>query len=313
MLEQKIFGITFPNPVGLTAGFDKDAELTDIIPEVGFGFAEVGSITGEPCEGNPRPRLWRLPESKGLVVWYGLKNKGCVEVANHLIDKSFRIPIGTNIARTNSPSTVELGAGIEDYAKAFKVFTEIGAYTTVNISCPNTCGGEPFTSPQNLDRLLDRLDAITTTKPIVLKLPVDITESELDDIIDVATRHRVHGFIISNLTKQFKRHEIAQEEVKEGMKGGISGRPVFERSNELISHLYRRIGSSHIIIGSGGIFSAKDAYEKICRGASLVQLATGMIFEGPQLIGEINFGLIDLLKADGFTNVAQAIGSKTDS
>jgi dihydroorotate dehydrogenase len=307
-LEQKILGITFPNPVGLTAGFDKNAELTDIIPSVGFGFEEIGSVTGQPCEGNPKPRLWRLPKSKGLVVWYGLKNNGCVEIAKRLKGKWFSIPIGTNIARTNTPATVDVLAGIADYVKAFRAFSDIGSYTTVNISCPNTCGGEPFTNPEDLEQLLTALDVIPTRKPVFLKLPVDISTDELKALVDVAWRHRVEGFIVSNLTKDFHRPEIAQEEIRGIEKGGVSGRPVFDKSNALITELYKIVGKTHVIIGSGGIFTAEDAYKKICHGASLVQLATGMIFEGPQLIGEINRGLVALLEQDNLTHISQAIG-----
>jgi dihydroorotate dehydrogenase subfamily 2 len=308
MLEQTILGIHFPNPVGLTAGFDKNAELTDMIPHVGFGFEEVGSITGEPCNGNPKPRLWRLPESKALLVWYGLKNDGCEAIAKRLQSKNFIAPIGTSIARTNNASTIEDATGIADYAKAFRACATIGDYTTVNISCPNTCGGEPFTTPERLDALLNVIDKIPTTKPTFIKIPCDISPHDLDALIAVALHHRVHGVIVSNLTKRHDRPEIVPHEIAGKTHGGVSGKPTFRASNELISHLYHTVGSRLIIIGSGGIFSAEDAYEKIKRGASLVQLATGMIFEGPQLIGEINRGLVAYVKKDGYQNISEAIG-----
>lgn len=309
-LEQTILGIRFRNPVGLTAGFDKNAQLLRIMPEVGFGFEEVGSVTGEPCEGNPRPRLWRLPKSKGLVVWYGLKNDGAEAVARRLRGLDAAIPYGTSVARTNSAATVEQSAGIADYAKAFRAFADIGDYFTVNVSCPNTCGGEPFTSPEALDRLLAALDPIPTKKPVFLKMPADISTGELDALIAVADRHRVQGFVISNLTKKRDRATVNKDEIAVTDKGGISGRPVAEPSNALIAHAYRVAGSRYVIMGVGGIFSAKDAYEKIRLGASLVQLATGMIFEGPQVIGEINRGLVELLRRDGFANISEAVGTK---
>ncbi len=308
-LVQTILGISFSNPIGLTAGFDKNAQLTRIIPAVGFGFAEVGSVTGEPCVGNPKPRLWRLPKSKGLVVWYGLKNDGCESIAKRLSDKKFDMPLGISVGQTNVPSTVDMDTGIADYAKAFRAFARIGDYTTINISCPNIYGGEPFVDPERLDRLLDVLDTIATSKPTFLKLPVDISKDELDAIVGVSDMHRVHGLIVSNLTKKRDRHTIVAQEIRDDMKGGISGRPTFDLSNGLISHLYRTVGARYVIIGSGGVFSAQDAYEKIRRGASLVQLATGMIFEGPQLIGEINRGLVRLLEQDGYQNIREAIGS----
>lgn len=309
-LRQTILGIDFPNPIGLSAGFDKDALLTDVLPSVGFGFEEIGSVTGERCAGNPRPRLWRLPKSKGLVVWYGLKNDGSEAVSSRLRGRTFEIPIGTSVARTNNATTVETEAGIRDYEKAFRAFADIGDYATVNISCPNTCGGEPFATPERLDALLSRLDAIETKKPTFLKLPADISVAELDALVAVCDRHRVHGLILSNLTKKRDRATINQAEIAVTDKGGISGRPVFDPSNDLISHLWKAVGRRYVIVGTGGIFSAEDAYEKIVRGASLVQLITGMIFEGPQLIGEINSGLVRLLERDGFKSVAEAVGTR---
>ncbi|MEK7073019.1 MAG: quinone-dependent dihydroorotate dehydrogenase [Patescibacteria group bacterium] len=308
-LVQNVLGMRMENPVGLTAGFDKNAELTDILPAVGFGFAEVGSITGEPCPGNPRPRLWRLPKTGGLVVWYGLKNDGCEAVATRLRGKRFAFPVGISVAKTNSPDTTDVEKGIADYAKAFAAFHDIGDYITVNISCPNAFGGEPFAVPDRLKRLLTVLDKIPMEKPVFLKVAVDISPAELDALVRVADVHHVQGFVLSNLTKRRDRPEIHPEEIRGLDKGGVSGRPVRAASNALIAHLYRTAGQRYLIIGSGGVFSAEDAYEKIRAGATLVQLATGMIFQGPQLIGEINKGLVALLQKDGYANIAQAVGA----
>jgi len=306
VLKQDLLGIHFLNPVGLAAGFDKDARLTDILPSVGFGFVEVGSITGEPCEGNPKPRLWRLKESQALVVYYGLKNEGCEKIAVRLRSKNFGIPIGTSIAKTNSPATVETESGINDYLKAFRQFVDIGHYFTINISCPNAFGGEPFTDPDRLDRLLLAIDAISSKKPVFLKISPDLNEEQTDAILLVCESHRIHGFICSNLTKK-KRFAKIYDRKMPG-KGGISGKAVEELSNAQIRFIYRKTGEKYIIIGCGGIFSAADAYTKIKAGASLVQLITGMIFEGPQLVSEINRGLVQLLKKDGFQNIREARG-----
>lgn len=308
-LSQTILDIHFQNPVGLSAGFDKNAQIIDTIAAVGFGFSEVGSITGEPCFGNPKPRLWRLPKSQAIMVWYGLKNDGATAITDRLRTKSFSIPVGTSVARTNDASTIDINAGIADYAKAFSAFSDIGAYTTVNISCPNTCGGEPFTTPDRLDRLLTELDTIATQKPVFLKFPVDLPIEAIDALVAVALRHRVHGVILSNLTKDHHSAAIDQSELSDAMRGGLSGVPTRERSNILIAHVYRTAGENLIIIGSGGVFSAHDAYAKIRAGASLVQLVTGMVFQGPQLIGEINCGLAALLAHDGFTTISEAIGA----
>lgn len=308
-LEQTILGIHFKNPIGLTAGFDKNAQLTDILPSVGFGFAEIGSVTGEPCEGNPKPRLWRLPKSQGLVVYYGLKNDGAEVITQRLSNKTFSIPIGISVAKTNNQKTVDVSAGIADYEKAFRAFTHIGMYDTINISCPNTFGGEPFTSPEKLDALLTRLDQTPSHKPVFIKMPADLSFENTDALLDIAQKHRVHGVIIANLTKNRNNPQIIQKEIERITKGGISGKPMSEIANALICHVYKKYKDHFILIGSGGVFTAEDAYKKIRCGASLIQLATGMIFGGPQTIGEINKGLVTLLKKDGYKNVSEAIGT----
>lgn len=306
-LVQNIAGIRFLNPIGLAAGFDKDAYLTGILPAVGFGFVEVGSITGEPCAGNPKPRLWRLKKSQGLVVYYGLKNEGCERVAERLKNKQFSIPIGISVAKTNNEKTVEVEAGINDYAKAYKAFTNIGDYYTINISCPNTFGGELFTDPELLERLLRRIDELPGGKPVFLKLSPDLSIEKIDAIINVSRHHRVAGFICSNLTKKRDNNKkIFDASVPQY--GGISGKVVEEASNKLIQHIYNKTKGEFVIIGCGGVFSAEDAYKKIKLGASLVQLITGMIFKGPQVISEINQGLARLLERDGFSNISEAIG-----
>ena len=305
-LQQRIWGITFPNPIGLAAGFDKDAELTSIIPSVGFGFEEIGSVTGLPCAGNPKPRLWRLPKSRGLVVWYGLKNKGSKYISEKLRGKKFQFPIGTSVAMTNCSANLDTTTAISDYHMAFEAFTTIGDYYTVNISCPNVTGGQPFVEPEKLDLLLTDLDTINTTKPVCIKLSPDISLDELDKILAVAEKHRVHGIICGNLTKNKDNKRILDSNIPEH--GGISGKPTEELSNALISHIYKSKKDKFVIIGCGGVFSAEDAYKKIRSGASLIQLITGMIFEGPQVVSEINCGLTDLLRRDGFSSIAEAVG-----
>ncbi|MBI2019367.1 quinone-dependent dihydroorotate dehydrogenase [Candidatus Daviesbacteria bacterium] len=308
-LEQEILGIEFKNPIGLSAGFDKDALLTDIMPSVGFGFEEIGSITGEPCEGNPKPRLWRLKNSKSLVVYYGLKNEGPEIISQRLKGKRFSIPIGTSIAKTNCADTVDTDKGIADYIKAFKKFTNIGDYFTINISCPNAFGGLPFTDAGKLDLLLSQIDQIPTKKPIFLKMAPDLSEKELDQIINVVKKHKVRGFICTNLTKDRKRaSKLTHKKDSIPENGGLSGKIVEDLSNQMIKAIYQKTKGKYVIIGVGGVFSAEDAYKKIKLGASLVQLITGMIFEGPQLIGEINRGLVKLLQKDGYKNISQAIG-----
>ncbi len=309
-LKQTVLGIKFKNPIGLVAGFDKNARLTQILPSVGFGFEVIGSITGEPCAGNSeRPRLWRLPRSKGLVVFYGLMNDGCEAISKRLSKLKFRFPIGVSIAKTNDDTTVELEAGIRDYIKAVKTLKNTGDFFVINISCPNAFGGEPFTAPERLDLLLAAIDKEKVFKPVMLKLPVDISTHELDELIQVCDKHHVHGLILSNLTKNRRLVSVDQDEIKGINVGGISGASTSDLANNLISHAYQAAGDRYVIVGVGGVFNANDAYEKIKLGASLVGMITGMIYEGPQVVGRINKGLVKLLKKDGFKNISEAIGS----
>lgn len=311
MLETEVLGIGFKNPIGLSAGFDKDAKLLKIIPAVGFGFEEIGSLTAMPSKGNRGKRLWRLPKSRGLVVNYGLNNKGAEAVCEKLKEKKYAFPVGISIAKTNCKEMAEDEEGIKDYANGLKACLDVGDYYAINVSCPNAYGGQPFHRPDALDDLFHTLDKIKTEKPIFVKLSVDTATEVLDKIIEVAEKHRIHGFIFSNLTKQYDRPTIDREELKKQKItiGGVSGKPIEGATNELISYMYKKTKGKYVIIGSGGVFSAEDAYEKIKCGASLIQLITGMIYEGPQLIGEINKGLVALLKKDGYSNVSEAIGA----
>lgn len=307
VLEQTILGIDFKNPIGLAAGFDKNAELTAILPYVGFGFEEIGSVTGEYCEGNPKPRLWRLKKSKSLVVWYGLKNNGCENIFNKLKDITFTFPVGVSVAMTNNEHNGIVENAIQDFAKAFTTLESLATYITVNISCPNTCAGQPFLDPINLELLLTKLDTIETKKPIFVKLSPDLSEELVIEILEVLKRHRVHGIIATNLTKKRNNKKIIEVDIP--VNGGLSGKVVEDLSNELISFIYKREGNRFVLIGCGGVFTAADAYKKIRLGASLIQLATGMIFEGPQVISSINQGLVKLLQKDGFRSLSEAIGA----
>lgn len=302
ILNQKIHGIEFKNPVGLSAGFDKNAELTKIISKVGFGFEEVGSVTANYCAGNTGVRLKRLPEKKSLWVHFGLNNNGTDEIVSRLKKHKFDIPVGISIAKTNCKETVDINVAIKDYLYSLKKFeeSEVGSYYTINISCPNAFGGQPFTDPKLLEMLMNEVYKLNLKKPYFLKISPDLNKQTIDKIILISQKYKVSGFICSNLTKN---HEFTH--------GGISGKAVEKSSNDLISYLYKKTKGKLVIIGVGGVFSAQDAYEKIKRGASLVQLITGMIYEGPQLISQINLDLVKLLKSDGYSNIKEAIGTKS--
>ncbi len=307
-LKQTVLGIPFENPIGLSAGFDKNAQLTNIMPDVGFGFEEVGSITGEYCPGNPKPRLWRMKGSESLMVYYGLKNDGAEAISKRLAGKKFRFPIGISIAKTNNEATVDTSVGVADYVKAYRAFKQIGSYYTINVSCPNTFGGEPFHDPNRLELLLAAIDREEKTKPIFIKISPDLPLETVDGIIEVASNHRIDGFIISNLTKNRNNPKIDEHDfVPE--KGGMSGKVVEDLATDMIKYVYAKARNRFVIIGCGGVFTAEDAYRKIRSGATLIHMITGMIFGGPQTISSINLGLVSLLKRDGYESISEAIGA----
>lgn len=315
VLEQNLLGLKFVSPVGLAAGFDKNAELTGILPELGFGFAELGSVTGEPCVGNPKPRLWRLKKSESIVVYYGLKNDGAEVLSAKLskllasrLGRAKDFVYGVSVAKTNCSATVDLEAGIDDYLKAYRLMQPVADYITINISCPNAFGGQPFTDAKRLEKLLEKLDKFYDKKcPVLVKISPDLSMNQVDEILDVCDRFRVDGYVCTNLTKIREYDKIKDVDVPEV--GGLSGKLVSGKSDDLIAHVYQRTQGKKLIVGVGGVFSARDAYAKIRLGANLVQLITGMIFEGPSSIADINLGLVELLKKDGFKSIEEAVGA----
>ena len=319
-LNIEVDGIKYRNPVGLSAGFDKDGELTKIYPSMGFGLAELGSFTGEVCPGNPGRRLFRMVKSRAIVVWYGLNNQGSEKIASRLAKVNFgRLRVGINAAKSNVTPEFELQESIRDYLKTMTLFKDVGDYFTINISCPNTQDGEPFVDEHNLDALLG---AVTqhirpiTDKPIYVKLAADISIAEINIIVDGCVKHNMEGFVLTNLAKPSHNSEHLPEEypTAKGLlpagKGAMSGLPLQRISTDVIRHVYRRTRGTKTLIGVGGIFTAKDAYEKITSGASLLHMITTMIFDGPQNLSEINRGLVQLMKKDGFTSLQQAVGSR---
>jgi len=319
-LAIEVDGVKYRNPVGLSAGFDKDGELTKIYPSLGFGLAELGSFTGEICPGNPGKRLFRMIKSKAIVVWYGLNNEGAEVISQRLANEDFgRLRVGINAANSNLTPEFDLDASINDYLKTMKLFKDIGDYYTVNISCPNTQEGEPFVDKDNLDVLLAAIVKEIrpiSKKPIYVKLAADMTLEEINTIVDACVEWGMDGVVCTNLAKPEFNSEHRPEEypTEKGLlpkgKGAMSGLPLQRISTNVIRHVYRRTEGKLTIIGVGGIFSAKDAYEKITSGASLLHMITTMIFDGPQNINEINRGLVKLLKKDGFTSLKEAVGSR---
>jgi len=309
-LEQNILGLKFENPIGLAAGFDYEAKLTQILPEIGFGFNTIGSVTLKYYEGNTKPRLGRLPKSKSLLVNKGLKSEGSKKVIKSLENLKFKIPLGISVAKTNCKATADEKCGIDDVIQSLKLWEKsgIGSYYELNISCPNSFGGESFAEPKSLNNLLKETNKLKIKKPIFLKMPVDITEKQTDELLKIAKKYNVQGVIFGNLTKDRTNPSFDKEEILNATKGNFSGMPTQERADNLIKFTYKKYKDDFIIVGCGGVFTAEDAYKKIKLGASLVQMITGMIFQGPQTISQINQGLVNILEKDGYKNISEAIG-----
>lgn len=313
MLHTEIAGISFRNPVGLSAGFDKAVEMPPLMKRVGFGWMTAGSVTFGEYEGNEKPWFHRLPNSKSLVVNAGLPSEGTPIVAERVrayprhLFASF--PLNVSVAKTNSPMSVGDAAGIKDYCESLAVFDELSqvAMLEINISCPNTFGGEPFTTAMRLEKLLSAVDELNLSRVVFIKMPINLPLDEFDALLKVIVHHRITGVTIGNLMKDRTKANL-QDALPDSVKGNLSGGPNREITTELVRRTYARYGDKLIIVGVGGIMSAEDAYEKIRAGASLVALITGLIFEGPQLVGDINRGLVRLLRRDGFSSVVDAVG-----
>src|ERR1035437_2424758 len=313
-LNQKIAGVEFTNPIGLSAGFDYEAKLTQILPSLGFGFQTIGTITNQAFEGNPKPRLGRLPKSKSLMVNKGFKNSGIKVIVKKLQKNYFEIPVGLSIGKTNSTKEMTQQEAVQDIVSAFKIAGNSSvpfSYFELNISCPNLFGKVSFYPQQNLKELLQAVTSVKLKKPLFIKMPIEKTDDETLKMLKIIVEFPVIGVIFGNLQKNRKDGALNREEVKKFSVGNFSGKPTEIRSNELIALAYKKYGKKLIIIGCGGVFNASDAYKKIKLGATLVQLITGLIFEGPQLVAQINLELPRLLKQDGFKNISEAIGTNS--
>ena len=306
MLHINLFGREFRNPVGLAAGFDKNGELIELFPYLGFGFAEIGSVTAKPSKGNPKPRIFRLTEDEALINRMGLNNYGAEAVAEKLSGKRFEMPVGINLAKTPE---IMGKHGVEDFLYSFERLYPLGDFTVLNISCPNTKDGKTFEDKEALDELLESLSELRENfnKPLLIKISPDLSYKALDDILEVSKEHKIDGYVICNTTTQRCNLKTDEERVKKIGYGGLSGKPIKDRATELIRYVYSQ-SDDEIIIGVGGIFSAEDAYEKITAGSSLVELFTGLVYKGPGVVKKINKGLTNILEKEGFSKIEEAVG-----
>lgn len=302
--ELKRFGLTFKNPLGIAAGFDKNGIVVNQLSAIGFGFVEVGTVTFKPQKGNEKPRLFRLPKDQALINRLGFNNEGTPKVVERLKKLNPKCVLGVNIGKNKDVPNEE---AIENYLKSFDLVHEVAAYITVNVSSPNTPNLRELQKAESLDELLGTLQKRNlelSPKPLLVKIAPDLSESEIEAIVDIALKLKLAGIIATNTTIS---REGLQTKIEET--GGLSGKPLTKHSTEVISTIYKYSKGKIPIIGVGGIFTAEDAFEKICAGASLLQAYTGFIYQGISFARDVNFGLAKIIKEKGFKNLDEAIGS----
>ena len=292
-LEREVFGLKFENPVGLAAGFDKDAKLFDELASFGFGFVEIGTVTPLPQEGNPKPRLFRLKEDSGIINRMGFNNQGLESVVARLRRKRSNIIIGGNISKNKETPNDK---AVEDYEICFEKLFPFVDYFVVNVSSPNTPGLRDLQQKAPLTALLNRLQELNSQKekrkPILLKIAPDLTNEQLDDIIEIVADTKIDGVVATNTTIDRSGLKTDKTKVEAIGSGGLSGQPIKARSTKVIEYLSVKSNKAFPIIGVGGIHSAEDAIEKLDAGATLVQVYTGFIYEGPSLIKRINKAIL---------------------
>ncbi|MEN8121128.1 MAG: quinone-dependent dihydroorotate dehydrogenase [Bacteroidota bacterium] len=288
-LKRKVFGINFPNPVGLAAGLDKDADLFDMLGYLGFGFVEIGTLTPEAQPGNPKPRAFRLKKDQALINRMGFNNNGLKPAIEKLKRKKSKIIIGGNIGKNKVTPNED---AISDYEKGFESLFPYVDYFVVNVSSPNTPNLRELQEKEPLTKLLNRLQELNNQKdvkkPVLLKIAPDLSFEQLDDIIEIVLETKTSGIVATNTTISREGLSYPENEIEKIGNGGLSGKPLKERSTEIIRYIVKKSNNAFPVIGVGGIMTAEDALEKIEAGASLVQLYTGFIYEGPDLIKEIN-------------------------
>lgn len=309
-LKAHIGKTVLANPVGLAAGFDKNAEVLDFMAALGFGFIEIGSVTAFPCPGNPKPRLFRLPKDESLINRLGLPNQGVEKIALRLKDHRSKIPIGINIAKT--PTFVGKRDGIEDMLTTLKGLHGFGAYLVFNLSCPNTIDGKTFENPEVFKKLAFAYEAekrrLKISKPALLKLSPDLPKSDLQKIVETASPI-FDGFVVSNTSTH--RSSLLTDKTSLGHfgLGGLSGKGLRESANQQLALVSEMTGSSKMLIGVGGVMNFKDLLTKLSLGASLVQVYTGLIYRGPLFIRELNRELSKYCRRLGLPSYRDLIGN----
>lgn len=307
-LKQNFLGLTFDSPVGLAAGFDKNGHLMPLMQSLGFGFVEVGSITAHASNGNPRPRLVRLPDDHALINRMGLNNDGAAEITKRVskTKSRIRIPVGINIAKTHNPRILG-DLAVQDYITSFEYAQSVADYITVNISCPNTEEGKTFEDPAALKELIQALNKVRSgTCPVFMKLSADLSLSELDVLLDLCENGRIDGYVLTNTSSL--RSSLGHSSLIASQhfgRGGLSGEPLYLNMIKLVNHTYVQTGSLKPIIAVGGINSPQKALNALKNGASLVQIYTGLIYEGPFLVSTFNKYLTKYMRDHKITSIQE--------
>jgi dihydroorotate dehydrogenase subfamily 2 len=291
-LHKKLLGIEFENPIGLAAGLDYNGHLAKTMKHLGFGFNTIGSVTAKPYSGNSPPRLTRLVKSESLLVNKGFKSDGAVAVAKRLDKKNLNgHTIGISVGNSNIPQVNTLYKAIDDYLFTFDLFGKkpYVKYFELNISCPNITIRQAFTDVNNINLLVTKVRNLGLKQPIFVKMHNEMAFDKSDEVIRTCLKESVNGFVFSNLIGNRQNRAFHKSEIESirSLKGGLSGKPAFDGSNKQIAHARRTFGKNIVIVGCGGVFSYQDAITKLMAGADLIQLVTGLIFEGPQIAGDI--------------------------
>ena len=305
-LKQQIWGLNFANPVGVAAGFDKNAQLLQLLEAIGFGHVEIGSVTNNPSPGNPSPRLFRLPKDHSLINRMGLNNDGAKTVIKRLVKHKTEIPVGVNIAKSNDQSIFGDKA-IEDYLSSYKEADKAASYITVNVSCPNTEEGRTFEDTSALTDLLDALNLKNDARltPTLVKFSVDLKREELMKRVEICEDFSVSGYVVSNTSAERRNLRTSSDNLKAIGRGGLSGRAIASKSTQMIHWLYQELQGKKPIFGVGGIDSADEALNKLRAGADVIQLYTGMVYRGPGIVKEINKGIDEYLKTHQMSSIHQ--------
>ena len=306
VLEQEVFGVKFKNPVGLAAGFDKHALALNHWHRLGFGFAELGTVTWHPQPGNPKPRLFRLPTQRALINRFGFNNDGARMISTRLAEAKAPIPIGVNLGKSK---ITELADAAKDYQDSFRLLQRFGSYFVVNVSSPNTPGLRSLQEKGPLLEILRAMKEVDTAKPLFIKVAPDLEYDALDELVEVAHEAQITGIIATNTT-------ISREDVPAGTPnrdegGGLSGAPLKDRADMVLRHIAKQCGKEMVLVGVGGITCPQDIFDKIALGAHLTQVYSGWVYGGPHFVPDLLEGFVSLLDRHGIKSLDELRGSAT--